>query len=563
VTALGPKVVVASGHMVDSPDRAQPRFAPDQVDRVTREVRTVLAQWRVGSETTIVTQGARGADLIVAEEGLVRGAKIVLCLAAPPEEFDQMSVALPASDWSSRFQAILEKAEVRLPDEPAPRAADDIFARANARVIAVARSFSETPHAIVVWNGEGGDGPGGTLDFIERLGHDGPDARLAIIDPTRRAYEAKQVPDNPKRMLALDGGGIRGALSLEVLAALEARLREQLHAPSLVLGDWFDYIGGTSTGAIIATALALGMPVDELRSKYESLGSRVFAKRFLPLRVRSLYRDGPLTGELEEVLGKGRSLGDPELRTLLLLVLHNTVTDSAWPLSNCTKAKYNRADRNLKSPSDRNLDLPLVSLVRGSTAAPFYFAPQEISIGSHEFVFADGGITPFNNPALLMFLMATLPEYGLCWPAGDDKLLIVSIGTGSSPAVHPGLSRRSVNAMFNARNAPRVFMNGASVGQDLLCRALGNCRAGRPLDREIGSRVGTTGVAERSLFTYLRYDADLSDEALQKRGVSAREAARLRKLDAVKSLPELRAIGRDVGAEIDLEAHFAGFIESP
>jgi hypothetical protein len=94
------------------------------------------------------------------------------------------------------------------------------------------------------------------------------------------------------------------------------------------------------------------------------------------MRARSLYRDGPLTEELTSFFGGERTLGDPELRTLLLAVLHNTVTDSVWPLNNFTGAKYNRADRYLKDPPDRNLDLSLTTVIRGSTAAPMYFAPS-------------------------------------------------------------------------------------------------------------------------------------------------------------------------------------------
>lgn len=76
------------------------------------------------------------------------------------------------------------------------------------------------------------------------------------------SYVDRESAPGPKRLLALDGGGMRGALTLEVLAALEAMLRRETGGDdSFVLGDWFDYIAGTSTGAIIAAALALGMPV--------------------------------------------------------------------------------------------------------------------------------------------------------------------------------------------------------------------------------------------------------------------------------------------------------------
>lgn len=166
--------------------------------------------------------------------------------------------------------------------------------------------------------------------------------------------------------------------------------------------------------AIIAAALAIGTPVGKLRRLYATLGKEVFAKRLLPMRVRSLYKDRGLRRELDTIFGAETALGDGDICTLLLMVMHNSVTDSPWPLSNCTQAKYNRADRALRTPSDRNLDLRLVSLIRASTAAPIYFLPEQVMLGDLPFVFQDGGVTPFNNPSLLLlFVMATLPEYGL------------------------------------------------------------------------------------------------------------------------------------------------------
>jgi hypothetical protein len=494
----------------------------------------------------------------VAEEALARGARVRLCLALPVEEFEVRSVALPGTDWSARFRRLLRIAEVEVLNGGA--ASDGVFGQTNKRLIEVARSLDATPHVIVVWNGRGGDGPGGTSDLVSRLGLTGPDPRIRVIDPTRRAYEARQAPDGPKRMLAVDGGGIRGALSLAILASLEARLRK-FYGRDLVLADFFDYVGGTSTGAIIAAGLARGSEVGELQALYRTLGAGIFTKRFLPMQFRSRYRDDTLTRELVAFFGEYCTLGDPRLRCLLLLVLHNATTDSVWPLSNCTQAKYNRADRCLNRPPDRNLDLPLTALIRGSAAAPVFFPPQELRVGARRFVFEDGGVTPFNNPALLLFMLATLPEYGLSWPPGEQALLVVSIGSGAAATVHPGLVARSAGLVFQARNLPSVFMNGASVGQDLLCRALGHCRVGAPIDREVGNRLDVTGVGGRSLFTYIRYNADLSDEGLAARGVaSLRERRRLRKLDAVSSLPTLERLGRTVGESIDLEGHLSGFL---
>ncbi|WP_448639710.1 patatin-like phospholipase family protein [Geodermatophilus sp. URMC 63] len=544
--------------MVDTPDRETPRFPASQVERVTREIEDTFDAWQVGPATTVVSGGARGADILAAEAGLRRGARVRLCLALPPDKFQKRSVELPDSDWANRFHELLPRCEVEIvPSGDAAPDGEDVFARANIRLVELAGSITPSPHALLVWNGQSGDGPGGTADFVRRLGYTGPDPRVRVIDPTPRRYEERQSASGPKRLLALDGGGIRGVLTLEVLARLEEQLRQQRSDRDLVLADVFHYFAGTSTGAIIAAALAMGQPVEQIQERYTTLGRKVFRKRLLPMRLRSMYRDGPLTEELEDFFGTGTTLGDPRFRSLLLLVLHNTVTDSPWPLSNCTQAKYNRADRYLNPVPDRNLDLPLSTLVRGSTAAPVYFPPQRLRVGARDFLFQDGGMTPFNNPALLLFLMATLPEYGLCWPAGEKDLLVVSVGTGSAAAMHPGLRPRQVDLLFNASNFPGVFMRGASVGQDLVCRSLARTRAGEEIDREFGRRLDAVAPGGRNLFTYVRYDADLSDESLATLGISSRDASRLRKLDAVSAISQLREVGRSVAARVDVETQFA------
>jgi uncharacterized protein len=105
-------------------------------------------------------------------------------------------------------------------------------------------------------------------------------------------------------------------------------------------------------------------------------------------------------------------------------------------------------------------------------------------------------------------------------------------------------------------------MNGAAVSQDLLCRSLGRCRAGRPIDREFGARLDAPGLSSDNLFTYVRYDADLSDEALQAFGIrETKRRKRLRKLDAVDEMPLLQDIGRHAAAGVDPDGHFAGFLD--
>jgi patatin-like phospholipase/acyl hydrolase len=96
----------------------------------------------------------------------------------------------------------------------------------------------------------------------------------------------------PKRILALDGGGLRGVLTLGILREIESHLRARPRRhPDLLLSDYFDLIAGTSTGAIIGAALSLGMSVDEVHRHYMRPGPFVF-KRSL-LRWGALARQVP------------------------------------------------------------------------------------------------------------------------------------------------------------------------------------------------------------------------------------------------------------------------------
>src|SRR6476660_6535249 len=84
----------------------------------------------------------------------------------------------------------------------------------------------------------------------------------------------------PKRILSLDGGGIRGILTLEYLGAIETMLRKRTGKNDLRLCDYFDLIGGTSTGSIIAAGLACGMSVEQLKKLYTGIGTDVFQAEF-------------------------------------------------------------------------------------------------------------------------------------------------------------------------------------------------------------------------------------------------------------------------------------------
>ena len=357
-----------------------------------------------------------------------------------------------------------------------------------------------------------------------------------------------------RKLLALDGGGIRGAISIEILAGIEDQLRLAAKRPGLVLADYFDYVAGTSTGAIIATCISLGMAVNEIRTFYEDCGPQMFQRARLLDRLRYKFEDEPLAAKLKEVIWESTSFGDDRLQTFLMMVMRNATTDSPWPLSNNPAAKYNNPAR-----ADCNLKLPLWQLVRASTAAPTYFPPEVIPVGQHQFIFVDGGITMYNNPAFQLFLMATAEPYGLQWPTGETKMLLVSIGTGTSSGAKAGLTAGEMNILFNATSIPAALMNAALNEQDFLCRAFGNCLDGDLIDREIGDMVATRGPAMPKLFTYVRYNASLTREGLDALGLNAVRPEDVQKLDSTDALRDLQDIGRTVARTRVREKHFVAF----
>lgn len=372
---------------------------------------------------------------------------------------------------------------------------------------------------------------------------------MSVLDKLKKS--------GPRRLLALDGGGIRGLIAIEVLGEIERLLREGLGGKkSFVLADYFDYIAGTSTGAIIASCLSLGMSVDKLRKFYLDNGRAMFDEAFILKRLHYKYEDDKLSKKFREVIGEDTvTLGSDNLKTLLMLVLRNATTDSPWPLSNHPYAKYNDPKRK-----DCNLNLPLWQLVRGSTAAPTYFPPEVINVGERRFIFVDGGVTSYNNPAFLLFLMATVEPYKLMWPTGEDQMLLVSIGTGTSPGAIGDLKPNDMHLLFNATSIPSALMFAALNEQDFLCRTFGKCLVGDVLDREIGDMIGTSGPVKPKLFTYLRYNAELTREALDALGLNEVKPKEVQQLDSIKHMDDLQRVGRAIAQrKVDIK-QFAGFL---
>jgi patatin-like phospholipase/acyl hydrolase len=393
--------------------------------------------------------------------------------------------------------------------------------------------------------------------------------------------ERRIAAPGPKKLLSIDGGGIRGLIALEFLARIEALLREKLGRSDLVLADYFDYVGGTSTGAIIATLISLGFPVEQMIEFYRTgahtmfdpsnvflrlerkFGSNTFVGKLLNavgvLTSSSMFTQQALAAKIKSVIGldgdRDATLGTEKLRTLLLVVMRNASTDSPWPISNNPRAKYNRRDL-----PDCNLELPLWQLVRASTAAPVFFPPEVMHVGDQQFVFVDGAVTVYHNPAFLLFLMATLPPYAVQWPASEEKLLLVSVGTGTSENVNLRLGAREMNLMYNLQSLPSALIQAATVEQDLLCRVFGKTRAGDVIDSEIGDLVGNQVPLTGKLFTYARYNVDLSRQGLDRLGLNRIDENAVQPFD-IAHLDELQTVGTTAANRCISLADFDGFLE--
>jgi uncharacterized protein len=357
------------------------------------------------------------------------------------------------------------------------------------------------------------------------------------------------IAPGPKRSLALDGGGIRGVVTLGFLARIEAILRERHGRPGLVLGDYFDLIGGTSTGSIIAAGLAIGMSVDELRELYLAAGGEAFGTK-LPFysRLRATYDKAPLERLLKAKLGD-RTMGDPDVRTGLCVVAKRADTNSTWPMHNHPRGRYHEANRRI----------PLWRAVRASTAAPTYFEPELMEVPDRQgrpqrVAFVDGGVSMACNPALQLFLLATLHAFAFRWETGADKLLLVSAGTGVWERRDDAGEVAAGKLWDWASAVPGMFMDDSSWQAQLMLQWWSSSPTPWLIDREVGDLRGDV-LGRRELLSYLRYDVRIEPECLRLMGLAdlAERAEKLRELDQAELRDAFDRIGRSAAARTVLD----------
>ncbi len=403
----------------------------------------------------------------------------------------------------------------------------------------------------------------------------------------------------PKRVLALDGGGVRGAITVAFLERIETLLSRH-HGKDVRLGDWFDLVGGTSTGALIAGALALGYRTADVRDFYIHRAATAFKRPFWRIPVfQAKFDTRALRKEIEDVV-QDRELQSHDLITGLCIVSKRMDTGSPWIVANNPRAPY------WSTPPDGsrigNERFKLANLVRASTAAPHFFDPEILPIledtsqdrladmraaarkypwlaqlllsavarfglnraavfnPQTDGLFVDGGVTPHNNPSLALFMMTQLKPFGICWPADPQRLAITSIGTGTH---RPRLAFDKLGIGRLPRLAFHALLSLMSDAERLVLTQMqwfGECVAPWEIDSEIRDMSGDAPPGGK-MFRFLRYDLRLEQDWLRKHldvDLDEREVISYRCMDDPEIIPKIYELGqRAAEKQVKIE-HWVG-----
>ena len=261
-----------------------------------------------------------------------------------------------------------------------------------------------------------------------------------------------------RRILSLDGGGIRGIVSCLWLSGTENALRAA-GKPGL-LGS-FDLIAGSSTGALVACGLALGFPPDKLADLYREQRHVIFpgiAGR-LWSRMGRVLSDGPsaprydgkgLEKVLKKVFGK-TTLGQAKLP--LLITSYDTVS---------------RSPVMFKSFKPEHHDLPMWEVCRASSAAPTYFPAHPMTVEGRHCALIDGGVVA-NNPTACAIAEALRKDAQV---DRTQDLVVLSVGTGERTRSIDLKSAREWGALEWAVPIIDVLFDGNTDSVDYIARQL-------------------------------------------------------------------------------------------
>lgn len=168
------QVFLFSGHMIDAPDRPQPRFPAQKEADAARAISATLDAMQADPNDLAICGGACGGDLIFAEAALARGCRLHIHIQFEEPAFLEASVAFAGDAWMDRYRTVTSHPNTRLRIQPndlgPPPAGTDPYERNNLWQLhaALARG-PEKVHCIALWNGAGGAGPGGARHMVETV----------------------------------------------------------------------------------------------------------------------------------------------------------------------------------------------------------------------------------------------------------------------------------------------------------------------------------------------------------------------------------------------------------
>ena len=170
------RVILFSGHMVDAPDRAAPRFPPACVPAAAAQIAAALDQLQAGPDDLGLTQGAAGGDLLFAEAAQEHGMALQFLQPFSEAEFIERSVrpVCDGDDWVARYRAVAARLANPPQVIPAPTAGaappcdarDNPFERCNRWLLDTALAHGDQVWLLCLWDGQGGDGAGGTAHMV-------------------------------------------------------------------------------------------------------------------------------------------------------------------------------------------------------------------------------------------------------------------------------------------------------------------------------------------------------------------------------------------------------------
>jgi len=294
-------------------------------------------------------------------------------------------------------------------------------------------------------------------------------------------------------ILSIDGGGIRGIFPAMFLASIEAELKSR-GVEKYRICDNFQLISGTSTGGIIAIALALGIPAQEILDLYLDNASKIFGNKrgFLGKIFYSAYEREGLEKLIQDKFKETNGGIDP--------ILKDCKTNVCIPIYDLLQGKPSVLKNNYHPRFIKDYHIPAYQAALATSAAPTYFDPYSTKyndLNGMEQTFSnkvDGGVVA-NNPTLLAIIEA---QKAFNKELGD--LRVLSIGTGYQHFVD-GCDRHNWGLKYwigsSRKRIIELFMQGQSQLTQNLISLLQN-----GIDKEQGHQPN---------FIYKRIDTELDE----------------------------------------------------